>query len=117
MNDADEAMIVAVPSDLVGDLESHGLAFRLPALRGAALDAVVMVGTDTATLVSLLQAPDAIRAFATWVRGRCTGSGDSIELSARSGSRRVYLKVDGRIDISVIADFLMAAIKSDGMQD
>jgi hypothetical protein len=116
MGDRAEVVIVAVPFDVVGELESEGLAFPLLVLRGAALDAVVTVGTDAATLVSLIQAPDAIRAFAAWVHARCTRSGDSIELSARSGDRRVHLKVDGRIDASVVADFLMAAMQGDDRQ-
>jgi hypothetical protein len=108
-----EAVIVAVPSDAVSELEREGLAFSLPVLRGPVLDAVVTVGADAATLVSLLQAPDAVRAFAAWVRAKCARSGDSIELTARSGDRRVHLKVDGRIDAAVVADFLMAAMKGD----
>ena len=111
-----EAMIVAVPFDAVSELANERLASPLPVFRGAALDAVVTVGTDAATLVSLLQAPDAIRAFATWVRSRCERSGDSIELTARSGHRRVSLKVDGRIDAAIVADFLKAAMKSDDTQ-
>lgn len=116
MGDRAEAMIVAVPFDAVSELESEGLAFPLPVLRGAVLDAVVTVGTDAATLVSLMQAPDAIRAFAAWVHARCARSGDSIELSARSGDRRVHLKVDGRIDAGVVADFLRAAMQGDAPQ-
>lgn len=104
---------MAVPPDAVSELEHEGLAFPLPVLRGPVLDAVVMVGADAATLVSLLQAPDAVRAFAAWVRDRCSRSGDSIELTARSGARRIHLKVDGCIDAAVVADFLMAAMKGD----
>jgi len=113
MGDRAEAMIVAVPFDAVSELEGEGLAFPLVVFRGAVLDAVVTVGTDAATLVSLMQAPDAIRAFAAWLHARCTRSGNSIELSARSGDRRVHLKVDGHIDPSVVADFLMAAMQGD----
>jgi hypothetical protein len=116
VHDEAEAMIVAVPFDAVSELANERLASPLPVFRGAALDAVVTVGTDAATLVSLLQAPDAIRAFATWVRSRCERSGDSIELTARSGHRRVSLKVDGRIDAAIVADFLKAAMKSDDNQ-
>jgi hypothetical protein len=111
-----EAVIVAVPSDAVSELEREGLALPLPILRGPVLDAVVTVGADAATLVSLLQAPDAVRAFAAWVRDKCARSGDSIELTARSGARRVHLKVDGRIDAAVVADFLTAAMKGDDTQ-
>lgn len=110
MSDTPEAIVVAVPPDAVADLEVMGLAFPIPVLRGPALEAVVMVGTDAATLVSLLQAPDAIRAFAAWVRGRCVRSGDSIELTARSGDVHLHLKVDGHLDASIIASFLTAAL-------
>lgn len=116
MSDRAEVMIVAVPFDAVRELESEELAFPLPVLRGTALDAVVTVGTDAATLVSLLQAPDAIKAFAAWVRERCTRSGDSIELSARSGDRKIHLRVDGRIDVGLVADFFTAAMQSDDTQ-
>ena len=107
-------VIVAVPADAVGELESAGLAVPVPVLRGAVLDAVVMVGADAATLVSLLQAPDAVRAFAAWVRGRCARSGDSIELTARSGDRWVHLKVGGQIDVGAVSDFLAAAFADHG---
>lgn len=117
MDDRDEAIVVAVPPDAVADLESMGLAFPRPVLRGAALEAVVTVGTDAATLVSLLQAPDAIRAFAAWVRGRCVRSGDSIELSARSGDLRVHLKVYGHTDASRIVEFLMGVLEGDKSRD
>lgn len=109
-------MIVAVPFDSVSELESAKLAFPVRVFRGAALDAVVTVGTDAATLVSLLQAPDAIRAFAAWVCDRCKRSGDSIELTTKSGDRRIYLKVDGHIDPNVVADFFLAAMEGDRAQ-
>lgn len=102
-------MIIAVPSDAVLDLEGEGLAVALPVLRGAVLDAIVTVGMDAAALVTLLQAPDSIRAFATWVRDRCARRGDSIELSARRGDLRVHLTVDGDIDIDAVTKFLTAA--------
>jgi hypothetical protein len=111
-----QVAIAAVPVDAVSELESRGLAFSVPVFRGTALDALVAVGTDAAALVSLLQAPDAIRAFAAWVRGRCERSGDSIELSARSGDRQVHLKVDGSIDVAVVADFIATALKDEGRQ-
>jgi hypothetical protein len=111
-----ETLIVAVPVDAVRELESGGLALSVPVFRGAALDAVVAVGTDAATLVSLLQAPDAIRAFASWVHGWCERSGDSIEISARSGDLRVHLKVDGHTDVTVVADFIVSVLKDDGHQ-
>ncbi len=102
-------VIVAVPVDAVAELAREGLADPLPVFRGAALDAAVTVGTDAAALVTLLQAPDSIRAFAAWVRGRWTRSGDSIELSVTRGNRRVHLTVDGDVDIEAVAGFLAAA--------
>jgi hypothetical protein len=101
--------IIAVPVDALDELEREGLADPLPVLRGAALDALVTVGMDAAALVTLLQTPESVRAFAAWIRGRCARSGDSIELSARRGDRRVHLTIDGDIDIRVVADFLGAA--------
>jgi hypothetical protein len=109
VEDRDEAVIVAVPLDAVRELEREGLALPLPVFRGPVLDAVVMVGMDSAALVTLLQAPDSIRAFAAWVRDRCARSGSSIELSAKRRGRRVHLTVDGDVDIHAIADFLVAA--------
>jgi hypothetical protein len=111
-----EAAIVAVPFDAVRELEREGLAFPLPVFRGAVVDAVVTVGMDSATLVTLLQAPDSIRAFAAWVRDRCTRPGDSIELSARRGGQRVRLRVDGTVDVGVVADFLVAVLADHDFQ-
>jgi hypothetical protein len=102
-------IIVAVPVDAALELERDELAYPLPVLRGAVLDAAVTVGMDAAALVTLLQAPDSIRAFAAWIRARCVRSGNSIELTARRGDRRIHLTVDGDIDIDVVAGFLVAA--------
>jgi hypothetical protein len=77
---------------------------------GGVPDAAVMVGMDAAALVTLLQAPDSIRAFAAWVGGRCAQRGDSIELRARRGDLQIHLTVDGDIDVGVVADFLAAAL-------
>jgi hypothetical protein len=109
MEDRVDAVTIAVPFDAVRELERERLAFPLPLFRGAALDAVVTIGMDSAALVTLLQAPDSVRNFATWVRRRCATSGDTIEISATRGDRRVQLKVDGNIDVSVVTDFLLAA--------
>src|ERR1700734_1426911 len=102
MEDRAETVIVGVPSDAVRELEGEGLALPVPVFRGPVLDAVVLVGMDSATLVTLLQAPDSIRAFAAWVRDRCVRSGGSIELSAKRGRRRVHLTVHGDVDIRVV---------------
>jgi hypothetical protein len=111
MSKRPETMIVAVPVDAARELQRKELAFPLPVFRGVVLDAVVTVGMDAAALVTLLQAPDSIQAFAAWVRDRCTRSGDSIELKARRGDRSVHLTVDGDIDIDVVAAFLVAAFE------
>jgi len=108
MEDRAEAVIVAVPFDAVHELEGKGLALPLPVFRGAIFDAVATVGLDSAALVTLLQAPGSVRAFAAWIRDRCARSSDSIELSARRGGRQVHLTVDGDIDVGVVADFLIA---------
>jgi hypothetical protein len=113
MDDSGRAAIVAVPFDAVDELEREDLAQALPVFRGAAFDAVVTIGMDSAALVTLLQAPDSIRAFAAWVRHRYANSENSVSINAKRGKRHVYLKVDGDIDVGIIADFLMAAFTSD----
>jgi len=110
------AAIVAVPADAVLELERLELAFPVPVLRGAALDAVVRVGVDSAALVTLLQAPDSVRAFAKWLRDRCGRSRNSIELVARRGGRRAHLTVDGDIDVGIVANFLQAAFADQDAQ-
>jgi hypothetical protein len=105
----DETMVIAVPVDAVEELEREGLVFALPILRGPVLDAVVMIGMDAAALVTLLQAPDSIHAFAAWLRDRCARGDDSIEIRARRRGLEVHLTVDGDIDVEVVADFLVAA--------
>lgn len=102
-------LIISVSPDAARQLEREGLAFPLPVLRGSVLDAVVAIGMDSAALVTLIQTPDSIRAFAAWVRDRCARSSNSIELIAKRGERRVHLTVDGDIDVSVVANFLVAA--------
>lgn len=109
MADNTDAVIVAVPFDAVRQLEQEGLAVPLSVFRGAAIDAVVSIGMDSAALVTLLQTPDSIRAFAAWIRHRCASSDDSIEISATRGNRQVRLKVDGNIDVRDVAEFLVAA--------
>ena len=72
------------------------------------------VGTDAATLVTLLQAPDAIRAFASWIRARCVRSGTSIQITVRRGGQRLDIHGEGDIAIETVADFLAAAFKESG---
>jgi hypothetical protein len=102
-------VVIAVPYDAVEELQRDGLASPKPAFRGTGVEALVSIGTDSAALVTLLQAPDSIRAFAAWVRARCTRTKDTIEISARRGSQQLRLTVDGDIDVGVVADFLEAA--------
>jgi hypothetical protein len=97
---------IMVPRDAVAELELAGIATRQPAMRGPELDALVTVGTDSAALVTLLQAPDAVRAFAAWICGRRKKFGDSIEVSARRDGRSVHLVVDGGIEIEAVTEFL-----------
>jgi hypothetical protein len=104
-------VIVAVPADAALELEREALAERLPVFRGAALDAVVSVGTDAAVLVTLLQAPEAVRAFAAWIRARCAHSDTSVEITVRRGSQRLHVDADGDISIEKVADFLASAFK------
>ncbi len=105
--------IISVPSDAVDELELQELAFPLPILRGTVLEAVVTVGMDSAALVTLLQTPDAIRSFATWLRKRCRRAGNSIELTAKRGDKQVKMTVDGDVDVRLVANFLAAAFADD----
>jgi hypothetical protein len=98
--------IVAVPEDAVAELEELDLARPVFAFRGPALDAAVAIGTDAAALVTLLQAPEAIRGFAAWIRARCERTGDAIEVVARHGDVKVRLRVTGEVSPQVIFDFL-----------
>ena len=105
------AMMIAVSIDDVLELERKGLAFPVAVFRGAPLDAIVTVGMDASALVTLLQAPESVRAFSAWMRSKCARSGNTIELTAQRDERRVHLVVDGDIDVSVVTDFLSAAFK------
>jgi hypothetical protein len=102
--------IVSVPEDAVAELEGLDLARPVFAFRGPALDAVVAIGTDAATLVTMLQAPEAIRGFAEWIRARCERTGDEIEVVARRGDVKVRLRVTGEVSPQAIFDFLTEAL-------
>lgn len=110
VEESSAAVLVAVPSDAVDELEKDGLAFSVPSIRGPVLDAVITIGVDAAALVTLLQTPSTIRAFAEWVTRRTKRTGDSIEINARRGTTRVFLKVDGQVSTDVVADFLLGAL-------
>jgi len=104
-----------VPRDLAEDLIGGGLAARVPVFRGAAFDAVVVIGTDAGTIVTLLQAPDAIRRVVGWVRDHVSRHQDSIKVEARRGGRSMTLRVDGQVPIDTITDFIADAL-SDHLQ-
>jgi hypothetical protein len=109
-NENDQAtVIVAVPFDAVDDLENQGLARPLPVLRGAGIQALVSLGSDSAALVTLLQAPESIRAFAAWIRARCARANATLDISVKQGDQRIHLTADGNIDIGAVAAFLEAA--------
>jgi hypothetical protein len=63
----DPAALVAVTEHMADALQNSGLAVPLPALRGTVVDVALIVGTDAATVVTLMQAPDTIRRFASWL--------------------------------------------------
>ncbi len=110
VDETDEpVLIVAVPIESVAELEREGLAQSLPVIRGPVIEAAIAVGVDAAALVTLLQTPATLHSFADWVHGLFVRSGESLELSARRGPRRVKLTVDGDVPVQGIADFLVAA--------
>ena len=106
--DADDvpAALVAVTGDMADELQRIGLAEPLPTLRGAAIDAAVMVGTDAATIVTLMQTPEAIRAFAGWLHDRFSRRGDSIKIQGRRHGITVTLQVDGSVPVEIITGFI-----------
>lgn len=103
-------VVIAVPDDAVDELVSAGLARELPTLRGPVFDAVVTVGMDSAALVTLMQAPDAVRAFAAWLTERVRGKKDGITITANHNGRSLNLKVNGSVPVDAVSDFLTAAL-------
>jgi hypothetical protein len=103
-------VLIAVPEDAVDELVSAGLVRELPTLRGPVFDAVVNVGMDSAALVTLMQAPDAIRAFATWLTEWVRGKKDGITIIANLDGRSLRLEVKGTVPIDAVSDFLTAAL-------
>lgn len=109
-------MLIAVPEDAIDELVEAGLVRELPTLRGPVFDAVVTVGMDSAALVTLLQAPDAVRAFAAWLVARVRRRTDSITITANRGGRSLRLEVDGDIPVEAVTDFLLAAFRNAAAQ-
>jgi hypothetical protein len=106
-------MLVAVPTTAVADLTARSLATLLPDARSSVLDAVVAIGTDVGTVVTLIQGPDAVRALAEWIRGLFARTGTSVQIVARRGDRRVKLSVDGDVPLDTVAKFLTAAFNDE----
>jgi hypothetical protein len=104
------ATFVAVPKALAKELIGSGLALRVPDFRGAVLDAVIVVGTDAGTVITLMQAPDAVSRLAAWLRDHVSRHQDSIKVEARRGDRTLTLRVDGQVPIDAITDFIAAAL-------
>jgi hypothetical protein len=110
------AALVALPKDLADDLLGGGLAGRVPVFRDAVLDAVIVVGTDAGTVVTLMQAPDTVRRFAGWLREHAARHEDSITVQARRGGRSLTLRVDGSVPIETISDFIADALADDDVR-
>lgn len=100
--DQPAAVVIAVPDDDVDELVAAGLVVEIPTLRGPILDAVVTVGTSAATLVTLMQAPDTVRAFAAWLTGRAGQRGDGMTLTGRRGDRTVRMEIDGDVPAEAV---------------
>ena len=109
-------MLIAVPEDAVDGLVSVGLVRELPTLRGPMFDAVVTVGMDSAALVTLMQAPDAVRAFAAWLTERVQDKKDGIRITANHDGRSLHLEVNGSVPIEAVSDFLTAALGTASME-
>jgi hypothetical protein len=100
------AALVAIAGELADDLQQTGLAVPLPTLRGAVMDAAMIVGADAATIVTLMQTPEAIRGFATWLHDRFSRPGDSIKIRGKRRGVTVTLQVDGSLPIQAINAFI-----------
>lgn len=105
------AFLVAVPEEAVDELVADGLAFVVPTIRGPVLEAVATIGSNSAVLVTLMQAPDTVRAFAAWTVSWARKRAETIEISARRGDRRLELRVDGDVPVEAVAEFLTAAFR------
>ena len=104
------AVLIAVPDDAIDELVEADLVGELPTLRGPVFDVVVTVGMDSAAIVTLMQTPDAIRAFAAWVSGRVRRKKDGISITANRGGRSLVLDVNSEVPVEAVTDFLLAAL-------
>jgi hypothetical protein len=105
------AALLAVTADMADDLQRTGLAAPLPTLRGAVIDAAIMMGTNAATIVTLMQTPDSIRAFAGWLHDRFSRHGDSIKIQGRHHGISVTLQVDGSVPVETITEFITEVLR------
>jgi hypothetical protein len=115
-NDA-PAALVAVTGDMADDLNRTGLAEPLPTLRGAVIAAAIVVGTDAATIVTLMQTPEAIRAFAGWLHDRFSRRGDGIKIQGRRHGITVTLQVDGSVPVEIITGFIAEVLSDQPVHD
>jgi len=105
------AVVLAVPEETLDELLEAGLVKTIPTIRGPVMEAVATIGANSAVLVTLLQAPETVRAFAAWLVAWVRRREDTVTINARRGSRRVELRVDGDVPMDVVADFLSAAFR------
>jgi hypothetical protein len=105
------AILIAVPEDALAELAESDLVGVIPTLRGPVLDAVVTVGVDAASLVTLAQAPGQVRVFAAWLTAWARRRKETITIIGTRGGRSVHIKVDGDVPVDAIADFLLAAFR------
>lgn len=103
-------VVISVPQDSVDELVQSGLAARAPILRGELIEAVIAVGVDSAALVTLLQTPQTIQAFATWIRARVIQKEERITIRGNRGNRALRVDVDGDVPVEAIARFLREAL-------
>lgn len=100
-----------MPEEAVAELVENNLAKVVPGVRGPLLETVMEIGTDAAVLVTLLQTPDTVRAFAAWVLGWGKRQPDGMVVHARKKGRRVDLRVEGEVSIDTITDFISDALR------
>lgn len=104
------AVLIAVPDEYVDDLVAAGIVGELPTLRHSAVDAVLTIGTSILTVVTLLRAPAAVQALATWLRDRTSRDGVAIEIRANRRGTKIEVR-GGSIPADALAAFITAAIE------
>jgi hypothetical protein len=103
--------LIAVPDDAVGELVEVRLVSKLPKRRGAAgLNAVLTIGTGSAALVRLTQAPATVYLLGTWVAARARRRAEIITITGNRPSNSVRFQVHGDEPLEVVANYLAAAL-------